>query len=138
MNEDKFESLCRKIEKAFNDAYEYQWHKDNLSEYHSAFFSNYDEAEYMTVFYEGYHIPKKIEEKFVDTTSDIGEIDIYLDHLSDEISECTPEQLERLEFEYRLIGDYELHAYLAVDGIYAVIRNEDFDPDVFNCGCLPY
>lgn len=139
MNEDKFASLCRIIEKAINAAFEYQWHPDNLSEYHSALFSEYGEDEYMTVYIDGYHIPEEIIECLQAGTGNIGEIEIDLENLRDEISGCTEEQLERLKTDYCLhFSDSGVLAYLAVNGMYAVVRKEYFDPDVFNCGALPY
>lgn len=139
MNEEKFATLCRKIEKCLNNAYEYQWNRDNLSEYHSALFSSYDKDEYMTVYHDGYHVDSKTEKILVENTPIIGEIEVDLENLRDEISECTEEQLERLYTAYCLhYSESNVLAYLTVIGFYAVIKNEDFNPDTFNCGACPF
>ena len=139
MNEDKFIALCKKIEEAINDSFKYLWHHDNLSEVHSVFFSKYESPEYRTVYHDGYHVAKQTEAVILDSTSSIGEEEVCLDHLRPELEECTPEQLERLDSLYCLhVGDDNILAYFPVNGFYGVIRNEDYDPDVFDCGALPY
>ena len=138
MNEEKFIVLCKKIEEAINASFEYLWHPDNLSEVHSVFFSKYDDFEYRTVYHDGYHVSKQTEAVILDSTSSIGEEEVCLDHLRPELEECTPDQLERLESLYCIhIGDNIL-AYFPVNGIYAVIKEEDYDPDVFDYGPVPF
>ena len=139
MEENKFNDLCKKIEEAINAAFTYLWHHDNLAEVHAVFFSKYDDFEYRTVYHDGYHISKQTEAVILDSTSSIGEEEVCLDHLRPELEECTPDQLENLESLYCLhVGDNNILAYFPVNGFYGVIRNEDYDPDVFDCGALPY
>ena len=139
MNDEKFNELCKKIEEAINASFEYLWHRDNLSEVHSVFFSKYDASEYRTVYHDGYHVSKHTESVMLETTSSIGEEEVCLDHLRPELEECTSEQLERLESLYCIhMSDSNILAYFPVNGFYAVIREEDYDPDVFDCGALPY
>ena len=138
MEENKFNDLCKKIEEAINAAFTYLWHPDNLSNVHSVFFSKYDDFEYRTVYHDGYHISKQTEAVILDSTSSIGEEEVCLDHLRPELEECTPEQLERLKALYCIHMGDSILAYFPVNGIYAVIREEDYDPDVFDCGALPY
>lgn len=138
MEEERFESLCKKIEQAINAAFEYLWHPDNLSDVHAVFFSKYNAFEYRTVYHDGIYVSKQTEAVILDSTSSIGEEEVCLEHLRPELEECTPEQLERLESLYNLSMSYGILAYFPVNGFYAVIRNEDYDPDVFDCGALPY
>ena len=139
MNDEKFNELCKKIEEAINASFEYLWHPDNLSEVHSVFFSKYDDFDYRIVYHDGYHVAKQTEAVILDSTSSIGEEEVCLDHLRLELEECTPEQLERLESLYCLhMDNSNILAYFPVNGFYGVIRNEDYDPDVFDCGALPY
>ena len=138
MNEEKFNDLCKKIEQAINASFEYLWHSDNLSEVHSVFFSKYESPEYRTVYHDGYHVSKQTEAVILDSTSSIGEEEVCLDHLRPELEKCTLEQLERLESLYCLHMGNNILAYFPVNGFYAVIREADYDPDVFDCGALPY
>ena len=139
MNEDKFNELCKKIEQAINDSFTYLWHPDNLSEVHSVFFSKYESPEYRAVYHDGIYVSKHTEEVMLETTSPIGEEEVCLDHLRSELEECTPEQIEHLESLYCLhMGNNNILAYFPVNGFYCVIKEADYDPDVFDCGALPY
>ena len=139
MNEDKFIALCKKIEEAINDSFTYLWHPDNLSNVHSVFFSKYDDFDYRTVYHDGYHVAKQTEAVILDSTSSIGEEEVCLEHLRPEFEQCTPEQLEHLESLYCIhMNDNNILAYFPVNGFYGLIKEEDYDPDVFDCGALPY
>ena len=138
MNDEKFNELCKKIEEAINASFEYLWHPDNLAEVHSVFFSKYESPEYRTVYHDGYHVSKPTEAVMLETTSSIGEEEICLDHLRSELDKCTQEQIERLESLYCIHMGDSILAYFPVNGFFGVIKEEDYDPDVFDCGALPY
>lgn len=140
MNDKSFKALCKKIESEINFMYEYQWHKDNLSEYHQSFFSSYDTDDYLTVYHDGYYVSKEIQNILIETTCNICEIEIYFsDNLVDEIKKCTSKQLQTLNNEYNIhFTGLTALTYLPVNGFYAIIRNKDFNADIFNCGALPY
>lgn len=138
MDEEKFDALCRKIESIINADFAFHWNPDYLSEVRAVFFPNYDATGYRAVYHDGYHVSRRVESLILDSTTTIGEEEVSFDDLRPEINLCTEEQLRKLESDYNMhIGDNIL-AYYPVNGFYALIRSEDYDPDEFDCGAMPY
>ena len=138
MDEDKFAVLCKRIENSINNALPYLWSAEGLADINRRVFKEYSGPEYMVVDYDAEYVSHYAEDCLLDRTRPIGIVSADFEPLRQELTECTPEQLESLEKLYHLnVGDRILgHFY--VPGCYAIIREEDYDPDVFDCGALPY
>ena len=138
MDEDKFAVLCKRIENSINNALPYLWSADVLADINRRFFKEYSGPEYMVVYYDAEYVSHYAEDCLLDRTRPIGIVSADFEPLRQELTECIPEQLESLEKLYNLhVGDRIL-GYFCVPGCYAIIREEDYDPDVFDCGALPY
>ena len=138
MNNEKFNDLCKKIERSINNALPYLWEGYVLADIYERFFKEYSGPEYMIVYYDAEYVSHYAEDCLLDRTRPIGLVAADFEPLRQELAECTPEQLKSLEKLYNLhVGDRIL-GYFYVPGCYAIIREEDYDPDVFDCSPLPY
>ena len=138
MNNEKFNALCKKIEKSINNALPYLWGADVLADIKRKFFKEYSGSEYTVVYYDAEYVSHYAEDCLLDRTRPIGLVAADFEPLRQELTECTPEQLKSLEKLYNLhVGDRIL-GYFYVPGCYAIVREEDYDPDVFDCSPLPY
>lgn len=130
--------LCREIESAINNEYRYLYHEDNLSEVHSALFSNYDTHDYVCVFHEGIWLSSKESRILVDNSGDIGEIEIDVRDIVSKY-DLSKDDLDYLNREYCYNNGF---CYLAVNGFYAVMRIEDYEENKdayeFCEECLPF
>ena len=138
MDEDKFAVLCRKIEHSINNALPYLWSADVLADIKYKFFKEYSGSEYVTVYYDAEYVSHYAEDCILDRTRPIGIGSADFEPLRQELTEFTPEQLESLEKVYHFnVGD-RIMGQFYVPGCYAIIRGEDYDPDVFDYGPVPY
>ena len=130
--------LCREIESAINNEYRYLYHEDNLSEVHSALFSNYDKHDYACVFHEGLWWTKKDSRILVDTSEEIGEIGVDVQDIVSKY-DLSEDDIDYLNQEYCYNNGF---CYLAVQGFYAVMRIEDYEENKdtykFYEECLPF
>ena len=138
MDDEKFNALCKKIEKSINNVLPYLWGADMLADIKRRFFPEYFDPEYTVVYYDAEYVSHYAEDCILDRTRPIGYVKADFEPIRSEIEECTPEQLKSLEKLYHInVGDRILgHFY--VPGCYAIIREEDYDPDVFDYGPLPF
>lgn len=138
MNNEKFNVLCKKIEHSINNALPYLWGADVLADIKCRFFKEYSGPEYTVVYYDAEYVSHYAEECILDRTRPIGYVKADFEPLRPELGECTPEQLERLRKLYRMEIGKTIKASFLVPGCYAIIREEDYDPDVFDCSPLLY
>ena len=138
MDEDKFAVLCKKIEHSINNALPYLWGADVLADIKRRFFKEYSGPEYTVVYYDAEYVSHYAEDCLLDRTRPIGLVAADFEPLRQELAECTPEQLKSLEKLYHLNVDDRILGHFYVPGCYAIIREEDYDPDVFDCSPLPY
>lgn len=138
MNDEKFNALCKKIEQSINNAFPYIWGADVLANVKRRFFSEYSDPEYVTVYYDVEYVSHYAESCILDRTRPIGYVKADFEPIRPEIEECTPEQLERLRELYHMETGKTIKASFLVPGCYAIIKDEDYDPDVFDYGPVPY
>ena len=130
--------LCREIESAINNEYRYLYHEDNLSEVHSALFPSYDKCDYVCVFHEGIWLTGDESKILLDTSGDIGEIEIDVRGIVSKY-DLSEDDLDYLHQEY--CYNHGL-CYLSVQGFYAVMGVEDYEENKdsyeFCDECLPF
>lgn len=130
--------LCKEIESAINNEYRYLYHEDNLSAVHSALFSNYDEDKYVCVFHEGIWLTKDESRTLVDTSGDIGEIEVDVQDIVSKY-DLSEDDVDYLHQEYCYDNGC---CYLAVNGFYAIMSIEDYEENKdayeFHEECLPF
>ena len=138
MDDEKFNALCKKIEKSINNALPYIWGADVLERIRASFFSEYSGPEYTVVYYDAEYVSHYAESCILDRTRPVGYVKADFEPIRPEIEECTPEQIERLRELYHMETGKTIKASFLVPGYYAVINEEDYDPDVFDYGPVPY
>ena len=138
MDDEKFNALCKKIEKSINNVLPYLWGADVLADIKRRFFKEYSGPEYIIVYYDAEYVSHYAEGCILDRTRPIGYVKADFEPIRPEIEECTPEQIERLRELYNMETGKTIKASFLVPGCYAVIREEDYDPDVFDCSPLLY
>ena len=130
--------LCREIESAINNEYRYLYHEDNLSEVHSALFSAYEKCNYVCVFHEWPWLTDDESRIVVDTSGNIGEIEIDVRDIVSKY-DLSKDDLDYLNREYCYNNGF---CYLSVNGFYAVMSIEDYeehkDAYEFYEACLPF
>ena len=130
--------LSKEIKSAINNEYRYLYHEDNLSEVHSALFPNYDKDKYVCVFHEGIWLTKDESRTLVDTSGDIGEIEIDVRGIVSKY-DLSEDDLDYLHQEYCYNHGF---CYLSVQGFYAIMSVEDYeeykDAYEFCEECLPF
>ena len=97
MNNEKFNALCKKIEKSINNALPYLWGADVLADIKRRFFKEYSGPEYTIVYYDAEYVSHYAEDCLLDRTRPIGLVSADFEPLRQELEQCTPEQLESLE-----------------------------------------
>ena len=138
MDDEKFTALCKKIEKSINNALPYIWGADVLADIKRRFFKEYSGPEYTVVYYDAEYVSHYAEDCILDRTRPIGYVKADFEPIRPEIEECTPEQIERLRELYNMEIGKTIKASFLVPGCYAVIKEEDYDPDVFDYGPVPF
>ena len=130
--------LCREIESAINNEYRYLYHEDNLSEVHSVLFPNYDKDKYVCVFHEGMWLTGDESKILLDTSEDIGEIEVDVRDIVSKY-DLSEDDVDYLNQEYCYNGGL---CYLPVQGFYAIMSVEDYeeykDAYEFCEECLPF
>ena len=130
--------LCREIESAINNEYRYLYHEDNLSEVHSALFPSYDKCNYVCVFHEGIWLTGNDSKILLDTSGDIGEIEIDVRGIVSKY-DLSEDDLDYLRQEYCYNHGF---CYLSVQGFYAIMNVEDYEENKcsyeFCEECLPF
>ena len=130
--------LCREIESAINNEYRYLYHEDNLSEAHSALFPSYDKSSYVCVFHEGMWLTGDESKILVDTSEDIGEIEVDVQDIVSKY-DLSKDDVDYLHQEYCYDNGC---CYLAVNGFYAVMSIGDYEENKdtydFCEECLPF
>lgn len=138
MDDEKFTALCKKIEQSINNALPYLWGADVLADIKRRFFSEYSSPEYTIVYYDAEYVSHYAEDCILDRTRPVGYVKADFEPIRSEIEECTSEQIERLRELYHMETGKTIKASFLVPGYYAIIREEDYDPDVFDYGPVPY
>ena len=120
--------LCREIESAINNEYRYLYHEDNLSEVHSALFPNFDKCDYVCVFHEGMWLTGDESKILVDTSEEIGEIEVDIRDIVSK-HDLSEDDVDYLHQEYCYDNGF---CYLAVQGFYAVMSVEDYEENKYS------